>query len=61
MNTLISGRPFRNPVSTAERLPNPDPQTMAFAARRIATRYNVGLPLARVVAAIVDETAEVRR
>lgn len=51
----------RNPASAAMRLPNPDPPTMDCAARRIATRYNVGFPLARVVAELIGASLENRR
>jgi hypothetical protein len=49
-------------VSTAARLPNPDPLTMDYAARRIASRYNVSPGMARIVAELVSTSvAEVRR
>jgi hypothetical protein len=46
----------------APQLPNPDPLTMDYAARRIATRYNVSAGMARVVAELVGASiAECRR
>jgi hypothetical protein len=62
MNTTMypTAAPRCNPISMAERLPNPDPRTMDYAARRIATRYNVGLPLARVVAELIGASLEAR-
>ena len=50
----IHDRTDRNRLSTPHRLPYPDPIAMDFAARRIATRYNVGLSLACVVAELVS-------
>jgi hypothetical protein len=60
-NLYPQNRPFRNNTTAAERLPNPDPATMDYAARKIATRYNVGLPLARVVAELVGASLEARQ
>lgn len=44
----------RNGLSATHRLPYPDPLAMDYATRRIATRYNVGMPLARIVAELVS-------
>jgi hypothetical protein len=53
MHNLPNDLASRNRASAANRLPSPAPLLMDDAARRIATRYNVGLPLARVVAELV--------
>jgi hypothetical protein len=59
-STIIPDTNHGNPAA-AVRLPNPDPLTMAYAARRIATRYNVGLPLARIVAELIGASLEARQ
>ena len=51
MNTIQADQAARN---RAPSLPYPDPLAMDYASRRIARRYNVGLPLARVVAELVS-------
>lgn len=61
MRTLANGPSRRNPVSMTERLPNPDPLTMDHAARRISTRYNVNISLARVVAELIGASLEARQ
>jgi len=46
----------------ANRLPIPDPLLMDFATRRIASRYSVNLPHARLVAELVTASiGEARR
>jgi hypothetical protein len=45
----------------APTLPSPDPARMDYAARRIAARYNVGFPLARIVAELVSTSLGERR
>jgi len=51
----------RNRASATLRLPNPDPLTMDFAARRIATRYNVSPGLAAIVAELIASSLGDRR
>ena len=53
MNSLLNTPGNRNP---AHRLPTPDPLTMAYAARRIAARYNVSDSMARLVAELVGNS-----
>jgi hypothetical protein len=60
MNTLISGHPFRNPVSVAARLP--DSASLLMAARAIERKYSVTPGMARVVAELVSTSiTEARR
>ena len=61
MRNLPNDLASRNRLSAANRLPNPDPLLMDYAARRISRRYNVGPALARVVAELVSASVEVRR
>jgi hypothetical protein len=62
MDTLSHDRTDRNRLSATNRLPYPDPLAMDYAARRIATRYNVSAGMARVVAELVGASiAECRR
>jgi hypothetical protein len=62
MRTTLTHDPAaRNPATAVERLPNPDPLTMDYAARKIASRYNVTAALARVVAELVGASLENRR
>jgi hypothetical protein len=51
----------RKRASLAKRLPNPDPLTLRYAARKIATRYNVGLPMAALVAELINTSLGDRR
>ena len=56
MNNL----PINSASRNHNRLPNPDPSTMDYAARRIASRYSVSLAHARVVAELVSTSIEAR-
>jgi hypothetical protein len=51
-----------NRAYAANRLPNPDPLLMDYAARTIERRYNVSPGMARIVAEMVSTSlVEVRR
>ena len=43
------------------RLPNPDPLLMDYAARTIERRYNVSPGMAKIVAELVTASIEVRQ
>jgi hypothetical protein len=58
---LPNGPAFCNRPSAANRLPNPDPLLMDYAARTIERRYNVSPGMARIVAELVGASIEARQ
>jgi hypothetical protein len=61
MDTLPNDLASRNPVSAANRLPDQDALMLAYAANRIATRYNVHRRMARIVAELISTSMGERR
>jgi hypothetical protein len=61
MNTLQATPVARNRASAVNRLPSPDPLLMAYATNRIVRQYGVSLPMARIVAELVNTSLVDRR
>ena len=55
----VAAQRKRAPV--ANRLPSPDPLLMAYATNRIVRQYGVSIPMARIVAELVNTSLVDRR
>jgi hypothetical protein len=61
MKTLQATPADRNRRPAANRLPSPDPLLMAYATNRIVRQYGVSVPMARIVAELVNTSLVDRR
>ncbi len=61
MNNLHATPADRNHRPAANRLPSPDPLLMAYATNRIVRQYGVSVPMARIVAELINTSLGDRR
>ncbi len=61
MHTLPTVPAARKRAPAANRLPSPDPLLMAYATNRLVRQYGVSIPMARIVAELVNTSLVDRR